>query len=98
MIPTRWLIRSLGLGAVLAGTVIGAFATGIGQAGRAPADVGTCAAYSGLPAGTGDTAGMVPIRGGRFLMGSERHQPEERFTHTVRVDDFWIDQHEVTNA
>ena len=31
-------------------------------------------------------------------MGSERHQPEERSTHTVSVDGFWIDRHEVTNA
>ena len=31
-------------------------------------------------------------------MGSERHRPEERFTHIVRVDSFWIDRHEVTNA
>ena len=32
------------------------------------------------------------------MMGSERHQPEERFPHLVRVDGFWIDRHEVTNA
>jgi formylglycine-generating enzyme required for sulfatase activity len=31
-------------------------------------------------------------------MGSERHQPEERFIHRARVDGFWIDRHEVTNA
>ena len=41
---------------------------------------------------------MAFIPGGTFKMGSERHQPEERFTHAVRVDDFWIDRHEVTNA
>ena len=44
------------------------------------------------------TAGMVFIPGGRFVMGSDREQPEERFTHIVRVDPFWIDRHEVTNA
>jgi formylglycine-generating enzyme len=38
------------------------------------------------------------IPGGTFIMGSDRHRPEERFTHTVRVDGFWIDRHEVTNA
>ena len=31
-------------------------------------------------------------------MGSDRERPEERFTHIVQVDGFWIDQHEVTNA
>src|SRR5512132_882784 len=41
---------------------------------------------------------MAFIAAGAFQMGSERHQPEERFTHVVRVDGFWIDRHEVTNA
>jgi sulfatase modifying factor 1 len=62
------------------------------------ADVGSCAAYSGLPSGSHDTAGMTFIQAGTFTMGSERHQPEERFTHVARVDGFWIDRHEVTNA
>ena len=62
------------------------------------AEVGSCAAYAGLPAEKGETAGMAFIPGGTFQMGSERHQPEERFTHMVRVDGFWIDRHEVTNA
>jgi sulfatase modifying factor 1 len=59
---------------------------------------GSCVAYSGLPAEAGDTAGMALIAGGTFKMGSERHQPEERFIHDVRIDAFWIDRHEVTNA
>ena len=62
------------------------------------ANVGSCAAYSGLPSGDHDTAGMTFIQAGAFTMGSERHQPEERFTHVARVDGFWIDRHEVTNA
>jgi formylglycine-generating enzyme len=41
---------------------------------------------------------MVFIPGGSFTMGSDRRQPEERFSHAVRVDGFWIDRHEVTNA
>jgi len=57
-----------------------------------------CTAYSGLPEGQGDTAGMVFVPGGAFEMGSERNRPEERFVHSVRVDGFWIDRHEVTNA
>jgi formylglycine-generating enzyme required for sulfatase activity len=59
---------------------------------------GNCTSYSGLPAGDGETAGMVFIPGGAFQMGSDRDRPEERYAHSVRVDSFWIDRHEVTNA
>ena len=94
MIRRGLLIGSLGFGTVLAGVMISAFATG----NTTRPEVGTCAAYAGLPAEKGDTAGMAFIPGGTFQMGSERHQPEERFTHAVSVDGFWIDRHEVTNA
>lgn len=57
-----------------------------------------CATYSGLPVENDKTAGMAFIPGGFFRMGSERHRPEERLTHNVRIDGFWIDRHEVTNA
>jgi formylglycine-generating enzyme len=98
-VPSRLLlIYSMGLATALAGATIGAFAIGSAQPNTARPDLGSCAAYSGLPAEDGNTAGMVFIRGGTFVMGSERHQPEERFTHIVRVDGFWIDRHEVTNA
>jgi sulfatase modifying factor 1 len=69
---------------------------GNGAEGRA--EVPGCAAYSGLPSGDADTAGMAFVDGGSFRMGSDRQQPEERFVHSVRVDGFWIDRHEVTNA
>jgi formylglycine-generating enzyme required for sulfatase activity len=42
--------------------------------------------------------GMVWVEGGAFRMGSDRHYPEERPAHTVRVDGFWIDATLVTNA
>jgi formylglycine-generating enzyme len=95
MLRRGLLIGSLGFGTMLAGITVGAFAIG-DTATRG--EVGTCAAYPGLPADKGDTSGMTFIPGGTFQMGSERHQPEERFIHVVRVDDFWIDRHEVTNA
>ncbi len=41
---------------------------------------------------------MVWIEGGSFRMGSEDFYPEERPVHTVAVDGFWIDEHEVTVA
>ena len=41
---------------------------------------------------------MVRIDGGRFMMGSDRHYPEERPQHEVSVDPFLIDRCPVTNA
>ena len=41
---------------------------------------------------------MIFIPGGTFTMGSDRHRPEERYTHAVSVEGFWIDRTEVTNA
>jgi formylglycine-generating enzyme len=38
------------------------------------------------------------VPGGIFRMGSDRHYPEERPVHRVRVDGFWIDRAPVTNA
>ena len=98
MIRRGLLMGPLAFGTVLAGVVIAAFATGVEQRDTTKAAVGSCAAYAGVPAEAGETAGMAFIPGDSFKMGSERHQPEERFTHVVRVDGFWIDRHEVTNA
>jgi formylglycine-generating enzyme required for sulfatase activity len=43
---------------------------------------------------------MVWVPGGEFVMGtdSELGWPDERPAHRVRVDGFWMDEHEVTNA
>src|SRR6186997_3587835 len=41
---------------------------------------------------------MVWIPGGTFLMGSDKHYPEERPVHRVTVDGFWMDRFPVTNA
>ena len=41
--------------------------------------------------------GMVWVPGGSFLMGSDRHYPEEAPAHRVRVDGFWMDLFTVTN-
>ncbi|MGB0100829.1 MAG: formylglycine-generating enzyme family protein [Nocardioides sp.] len=45
--------------------------------------------------GVGD---MVFVPGGMTTVGSDRHYPEERPARGVEVDDFWIDEHPVTNA
>jgi sulfatase modifying factor 1 len=41
---------------------------------------------------------MKLIRGREFLMGSNDHYPEEAPVRRVTVEDFWIDEHPVTNA
>ena len=41
---------------------------------------------------------MVWIAGGQFTMGSDHAYQEEAPARKVRVDGFWIDKHEVTNA
>jgi formylglycine-generating enzyme required for sulfatase activity len=55
------------------------------------------AAASGKNAGP---PGMVWIEGGEFKMGSTDPlaRPDESPVHRVRVDGFWIDEAEVTNA
>ena len=45
-----------------------------------------------------DRAAMTFIPGGQFVMGSDRHYPEERPAHRVTVDPFRIDTRTVTNA
>ena len=54
-----------------------------------------------LPAPGGAAAaadGMRRIPGGEFLMGSDRHYPEERPAHRARVHGFLVDATAVTNA
>lgn len=51
------------------------------------------AAHPGAP-----TSGMVFLNGGTFEMGAAALKPEEGPPRTVRVDSFWIDRTEVTNA
>jgi formylglycine-generating enzyme len=41
---------------------------------------------------------MVWIPGGPFMMGSNRHYPEEAPVHRASVSGFWMDQYLVTNA
>ena len=40
---------------------------------------------------------MALIPGGEFLMGSDKHYPEEAPAHRVGVGSFWMDRHTVTN-
>jgi formylglycine-generating enzyme len=49
-------------------SMFGTFA--LAQKHAASGESGSCSAYSGLPSEDNDTAGMVFIRGGTFLMGS----------------------------
>jgi len=40
---------------------------------------------------------MVWIPGGTFMMGSDKHYPEEGPAHKVQVEGFWMDKFNVTN-
>lgn len=46
---------------------------------------------------TAPSAGMLRIRGGAFLMGSDDFYPEEKPARRVAVSDFLMDMHPVTN-
>ncbi|HEY7007823.1 MAG TPA: SUMF1/EgtB/PvdO family nonheme iron enzyme [Jatrophihabitantaceae bacterium] len=48
--------------------------------------------------GSGRHKNMRPVPAGHFVMGSDRHYPEERPAHEDDVAAFWIDEHPVTNA
>jgi formylglycine-generating enzyme required for sulfatase activity len=61
-----------------------------------PADVGPIG-VDRVPAPTPAPAGMVWIPGGAFWMGSDEFA-DARPVHKVRVDGFWMDRTEVTNA
>ncbi len=54
---------------------------------------------SAIPGEQPDKHGeMVWIPGGPFVMGSDRHYPEEAPVHKATVNGFWMDPHTVTNA
>ena len=44
-----------------------------------------------------DTSKMVFVKGGTFVLGSSR-LADAQPVHEVSISDFWIDEHEVTNA
>ena len=61
-----------------------------------PADAISSSDREQLPEHSADS-GMLCIPGGTFLMGSDRHYPEEAPVHRVTVDGFWMDRTPVTN-
>ena len=42
--------------------------------------------------------GMIFVKGGEFEMGTDAGNPDEAPAHRVRISDFYLDQHEVTNS
>jgi formylglycine-generating enzyme len=62
-------------------------------------EVGFQASAATEPREDGDLSrsGMVPITGGTFRMGSDKHYPEEAPVHRVTVGNFRIDRYPVTN-
>lgn len=96
-IPARYalpLAAVIVLGLLLLG---GAFALGILNPGNATPSAKHAVENRGT-----DNAPMVFVPAGEFLMGSAANdsaaEQNEKPQHTVNLDAFWIDQHEVTNA
>jgi formylglycine-generating enzyme required for sulfatase activity len=65
---------------------------------RAAGPLGACLARQAPPQRAPSTGGMAFIRGGAFDMGARPLRPEEGPAHRTRVDSFWIDRTDVTNA
>ena len=42
--------------------------------------------------------GMVFVKAGLFMMGSDAHEVDERPVHKVFINDYWIDKYPVTNT
>lgn len=59
-----------------------------------------CSAYSGLPKNWGkdEKAGMVYVKGGEFIFGTQSGYPEEQPEIATQVSSFWIDKTEVSVA
>ena len=51
-----------------------------------------------VPSSPVKNQGMVLIKGGTFLMGTNDGMPYEAPVHAVMVNSFWMDEHEVTVA
>jgi iron(II)-dependent oxidoreductase len=45
---------------------------------------------------TGDEAAMILLPGGKFIMGDEAGDLDEKPVHEIDIDSFYIDSHEVT--
>jgi formylglycine-generating enzyme required for sulfatase activity len=71
---------------------------GLAAFGLALAHAATASANEPKPAG--GPPGMVWVPGGEFTMGTNdlKAEPTEKPAHRVKVDGFWIDATEVTNA
>lgn len=52
--------------------------------------------YSQKIPGSQVTFDMAPIPGGTFMMGSDNGDSDEKPTHSVKIDPFWMGTHEVT--
>ncbi|MBX7219389.1 MAG: SUMF1/EgtB/PvdO family nonheme iron enzyme [Blastocatellia bacterium] len=52
----------------------------------------------GLPSEIEYSGPMILIPAGEFILGDDTHQPNEKPAHRVKLDDYYIDKLEVTNA
>ena len=97
----RWAYRLRR--AVTAAVMVAAVAVVAGLTGSDPAaqDLGKAVpseTHSGWIGGDEAKSGMLWVQGGKFRFGSDDQYSEEGPVQEVRVDGFWIDRTEVTNA
>jgi formylglycine-generating enzyme required for sulfatase activity len=81
---------------VLPGCGSGGMAGGESTAGEPASAVGAAGVGGGADAAS--TEGMVWVPAGTFVMGTNDGHWNASPAHAVRMDGFWIDAHEVTNA
>lgn len=97
------------LSIVIGSFIFGALLEGGLNAGQRQEQAKLCSDYDGVPQASPGLPAMAWIEPGTFTMGNDEghkdkatgnYEPfyEERFEHQVRLDGFWIDRHEVTNA
>src|SRR3954447_4286434 len=91
--PRRWPIiaAAIGIGLVCVG---GVCAIALRHGNTSTADTAPA------PAKPVNKTGMVLIPGGEFVMGTDdpKTMSNEHPAHRVKVDGFWMDEHDVTNA
>lgn len=89
------LIAGIGIGAIVIGTIFTMLVPEHRRRGHGGAGLGHPIP---MQQSVGrETNGMVWIPSGTFYMGNDKGNPDERPTHLVTLNGFWMDKYEVTN-
>lgn len=94
---TRWLIGGILVAAVVLGTAAANLWLRGGREAARLAEAGPSSCLPSLADASSGHPGMVWVPGGAYTMG-DTYYPEEKPLREVRVEGFWMDRTEVTNA